>query len=276
MDLDAIYASHPLNERNLLARVERQGIPLDRLNEWSLAIDPDTDITDQNHPGGVQAVLTLAVEARVRAASTVVDIGAGLGGSSRVLAQAFGCSVIGIEQDQNRYEAAVRLTDRVGLADHVRFLKHDALSGTAGLENVDVLWGQSAWVHFPNPEAFLDVWIPSVRPRGRVAMSDAFLLREPSGQEELHVVRSLENLWGAYLMSIVRWQRALEARRCTVAHLHDRTDEARAHLANCLSASPKWADGTVTAAERDSWLLAGNALDRGLIGTCQLVAIKES
>jgi len=275
MDLDAIYASHPLNERNLLARVERQGIPFDQLNEWSLAIDPDTDITDQNHPGGVDAVLTLAVEARVRATSTVVDVGAGLGGSSRVLAQAFGCSVIGIEQDQNRYEAAVRLTDRVGLADRVRFLKHDALSGTAGLENVDVLWGQSAWVHFPNPDAFLDVWIPSVRPRGRVAISDAFLLREPSGQEESHVVRSLENLWGAYLMSIVRWQRALEARRCTVAHLHDRTDEARAHLANCLSVAPKWPDGMVTAAERDSWLLAGKALDRGLIGTRQLVAIKE-
>jgi predicted O-methyltransferase YrrM len=276
MDLDAIYASHPLNERNLLARVERQGIPLDGLNEWSLAIDPDTGITDQNHPGGVEAVLTLAVEARVCAASTVVDVGAGLGGSARVLAQAFGCLVIGIEQDQNRYDAAVRLTDRVGLADRVRFLKHDALSGTAGFENVDVLWGQSAWVHFPNPDAFLDLWIPLVRPRGRVAMSDAFLLREPSGPEELHVVRSLENLWGAYLMSVDRWQRALEARRCTVAHLHDRTGEARAHLENCLSVSPKWPDGTVTAAERDGWLLAGKALDRGLIGTYQLIAIKES
>ena len=102
MDLDAIYASHPLNERTLLARVERQGIPLNELNEWSLAVDPDTDITDQNHPGGVEAVLTLAVEARVCAASTVVDVGAGLGGSARVLSQAFGCLVIGIEQDPNR------------------------------------------------------------------------------------------------------------------------------------------------------------------------------
>jgi predicted O-methyltransferase YrrM len=276
MDLDAIYASHPLNERTLLARLERQGIPLDRLNEWSLAIDPDTDITDQNHPGGVEAVLTLAVEARVCATSTVVDVGAGLGGSSRVLAQAFGCSVIGIEQDQNRYEAAVRLTDRVGLADRVRFLKHDALSGTAGIENVDVLWGQSAWVHFPNPAAFLDVWIPLVRPRGRVAMSDAFLLREPSAPEELDVVRSLEKHWGAYLMPVARWQRALEARRCAVAHLHDRTEEARAHLEKCLSVSLKWPDGTVTAAERNGWLLARKALDRGLIGTRQLIAIKES
>ena len=276
MNLDAIYASHPLNERTLLARVERQSIPLNGLNEWSLAIDADTDITDQNHPGGVEAVLTLAVEAGVSAASTVVDVGAGLGGPSRVLAQAFGCSVIGIEQDQNRYEAAVRLTDHVGLADRVRFLKHNALSTAAGLENVDVLWGQSAWVHFPNPEAFLDTWIPTIRPRGRVAMSDAFLLREPCGPEELQLLRSLENLWGAFLMPVLRWQQALEARRCTVTHLRYRTDEARAHFGKCLSVSSKWPDGMVTAVERNAWLVAGKTLDRGLIGTCHLIAIKES
>ena len=276
INLDAIYASHPLNERMLLARVERQRIPLAGLNEWSLAIDPDTGITDQNHPGGVEAVLTLAVAAKVCVRSTVVDVGAGLGGPARVLAQAFGCSVVGIEQDQNRYEAAVRLTERVGLASRVTFLKHDALSGTAGLENIDVLWGQSAWVHFPNPEAFLDLWIPTVRPRGRVAMSDAFLLREPSGSEELQVVRSLEHLWGAHLLPIDRWQSALEVRRCAVMHVHDHTSEARAHFRNCLSVSSKWPDGAVTPAERDSWLCAGEALERGLIGTRQLIAIKES
>ena len=276
ISLDAIYASHPLNERTLLARTERQGIPLAGLNEWSLAIDPDTGITDQNHPGGVEAVLTLAVAAKVCVTSTVVDVGAGLGGPARVLAQAFGCSVVGIEQDQNRYEAAVRLTERVGLASRVTFLKHDALSGTAGLENVDVLWGQSAWVHFPNPEAFLDLWIPTVRPHGRVVMSDAFLLREPSDSEELHVVRSLEKLWGAHLLPIDRWQRALEIRRCAVMHVHDRTSEARAHFRNCLSVSSKWPNGTVTAAETHSWLCAGEALERGLIGTRQLIAIKDS
>jgi hypothetical protein len=184
--------------------------------------------------------------------------------------------VVGIEQDQNRYEAAVRLTERVGLASHVTFLKHDALSGTAGLENIDVLWGQSAWVHFSNPEAFLDLWIPTLRPRGRVVMSDAFLLREPSDSEELHVVRSLEKLWGAHLLPIDRWQSALETRRCTVTHVHDHTSEARAHFGNCLSFSSKWPNGTVTAAETHSWLCACEALERRLVGTRQLIAIKDS
>jgi SAM-dependent methyltransferase len=275
INLDAIYASHPLNERTLLARTERQGIPLAGLTEWTLAIDPDTGITDQNHPGGVEAVLTLAVAAKVSLTSTVVDVGAGLGGPARVLAQAFGCSVVGIELDQNRYEAAVRLTGLVGLASRVTFLRHDALSGTAGLENIDVLWGQSAWVHFPNPEAFLDLWIPTVRPGGRVVISDAFLLREPSGSEELQILRSLEKLWCAHLRPIDRWQSALESRRCAVMRLHDRTSEARAHFRNCLSLSSKWPNGTVTADETHSWLCACEGLDRRLIGTHDLIAIKD-
>jgi predicted O-methyltransferase YrrM len=275
INLDAIYASHPLNERTLLARTERQGIPLAGLTEWTLAIDPDTGITDQNHPGGVEAVLTLAVAAKVSLTSTVVDVGAGLGGPARVLARAFGCSVVGIEQDQNRYKAAVRLTALVGLASRVTFLRHDALSGTAGLENIDVLWGQSAWVHFPNPEAFLDLWIPTLRPGGRVVMSDAFLLREPSGSEELHILRSLEKLWCAYLRPIDRWQNALESRRCAVLHVHDRTSEARAHFRNCLSVSSNWPNGTVSADETHSWLCACEGLERRLIGTRDLIAIKD-
>jgi protein-L-isoaspartate O-methyltransferase len=141
----------PLNERTLLARLERQGIPLAGLNEWSLAIDPGDGITDQNHPGGVEAVLTLAVAAENLRDEYVVDVGAGLGGPRGCWRRPSGCSVVGIEQDQNRYEAAVRMTERVGLASRVTFLKHDALSGTAGLENIDVLWGQSAWVHFSEP-----------------------------------------------------------------------------------------------------------------------------
>ena len=148
MSLDAIYASHPVSERNILARLRRQNIPLTGLDEWTLAIDPDTDISDQNHSGGVQSVLALAIAARISASSTVVDIGAGIGGSARVLAQAFGCSVVAVERDSERCQQAIRLTALVGLSDRVRFLEHDALVNTPDIENADALWGQSAWAHF--------------------------------------------------------------------------------------------------------------------------------
>jgi hypothetical protein len=71
MNLEAIDAHHPLTERTIRARVERQGIHADVLTEWHLAIDPQLELTDQHHPGGVQAVLDLAVAARITSTSLV-------------------------------------------------------------------------------------------------------------------------------------------------------------------------------------------------------------
>jgi predicted O-methyltransferase YrrM len=274
MDLDTIYSSHPVSERNILARLDRQNIPLTNLSEWSLAIDPDTDISDQNHPGGVQSVLALGTAARLSAGSVVVDVGAGIGGSARVLALAFGCSVVGIERDRDRYKAAIRLTALVELSDRVTFLERDALSAGADIRNADVLWGQSAWAHFPSPEAFLDRWLPTLRTTGRVAMSDAFLLREPADDEEIHILRELQTSWAVHLVPLNRWQRILETRGCGIVHTHDRTEEARAHFKGALAVSGRWPEGTVTKSEKESWVLASRALDRGLLEMYDLVAVK--
>jgi predicted O-methyltransferase YrrM len=273
MSLDAIYASHPVSERNILARLRRQNIPLTGLDEWTLAIDPDTDISDQNHSGGVQSVLALAIAARISASSTVVDIGAGIGGSARVLAQAFGCSVVAVERDSERCQQALRLTALVGLSDRVRFLEHDALVNTPDIENADALWGQSAWAHFPGPDRFLDLWLPLLRRGGRVAMSDAFLLREPAGPED-QLIRELEQLSAAHFLSVDSWRRALETRGCEIAHVRDRTEEAKAHYTDMLAAALMWPPGTVTSDEKRGWTLAGEALQRGLLRMCQLVAVK--
>jgi predicted O-methyltransferase YrrM len=275
MDLDAIYSSHPISERNIRARLERQNIPTTGLDEWSLAIDPGTDLSDQNHPGGVQSVLALGIAARISSASIVVDVGAGIGGSARVLAQAFGCSVFGIERDRHRCDEANRLTALVRLSDRVTFLELDALSATTDIRNADVLWGQSAWAHFPSPEAFLDRWLPAVRATGRVAMADAFLLREPVDGDEIRIMRELQASWAVHLVPLERWRRALETSGCDVIHVHDRSEEARAHFKGVLAVSAVWPEGTVTKSEKESWVLAGLALDRGLLAMYDLVAVRQ-
>src|SRR4029077_15305701 len=149
MDLDAIYSSHPLRAETILARLGRAGTDLKRLTELQLAVDPETELTDQNHSGGMQSVLELALAAGVTAASTVVDIGCGLGGSARVLAAEFGCRVIGIERDIARCRDARRLTSLVHLDHLVSIQQADALAGDVRLRDADVIWGQGAWIHFP-------------------------------------------------------------------------------------------------------------------------------
>jgi predicted O-methyltransferase YrrM len=275
MSLDAIYAAHPVSERNILARLARQNVPMNGLTEWSLAIDPDTDITDQNHPGGVEAVLALAAAARVTAASAVIDVGAGIGGSARVLALAFGCSVLAVEREPERSQQAIRLTALVALADRVTCAQHDAMASGLPIENADVLWGQHAWSHFPSPELFLDRWLRSVRASGRIAISDGFLARAPAGHDESELMRDLEQLWAVHFVPLDRWRRALETRGCTTIHDRDRTVEAQAYFSHLLAVSSTWPVGIVTDEERRGWSLGGDALERGLIAMRQLVTVKS-
>ncbi|HUK36944.1 MAG TPA: methyltransferase domain-containing protein [Vicinamibacterales bacterium] len=272
MELDDIYRSHPLSKRTILARVAAQRVPPDRITEWHLAVDPLTELTDQNHSGGVEATLELASLAGIDRDSTVVDIGAGLGGPARVLAEAYRCRVVGVEQDAGRCRDAVELTRIVALTDRVDVWKQDALASAPGVHHVDVLWGQATWVHFPDPDAFLERWLPALRPGGRVAMADSHLKREPASAAEKSLVRQLEDAWGAHLRPIDEWQRALEARRCAVLHRQERTDETLLAFRRLMRVSASWPAGTVTDAERRSWELAMSAYASELIGAYQLVA----
>ena len=52
-----IYATHPLREETILARIARQRGTLEGATELDLAHDSLTEITDQNHVGGVASVI---------------------------------------------------------------------------------------------------------------------------------------------------------------------------------------------------------------------------
>ena len=276
MDLDAIYASHPLRAETILARLERTGADLTRLTEMQLAVDPETGLTDQNHSGGVQSVVELALTAGVTQSSTVVDIGCGLGGTARVLAAEFGCHVTGIESDAARCRDARRLTTLVHLEHLVSIRQADALAGDATLRDVDVIWGQDAWIHFPSPADFLARWVPALRREGRVAMADQFLMRRPATPDEETSIANLEDSWGAHLTTVDEWRCALEKHGCRVVHVRDVTALATADFVTLSKVSALWPEGTASDAERQGWARALEAFTSGLVGSFRIVATRTA
>jgi len=271
--LDEIYATHPLREETILARVSRQRI-VSALTEWHLAVDPETDITDQNHSGGVQSVIELGVTASIASNTVVIDLGAGLGGSARVLAAAFGCHVMAIDRDARRCHDARNLTARVGLQDLVSIVELDALAGSPSPSSCDVLWGQAAWMHFDDLESVLTRWTRAVRDGGRVAIADAYLKRAPANDLERQIVHELEAAWHGRLRPITDWLQALERCGFIASAVHDRTEDALASVRRTVRSAARWNEGTVTAAERESWSRAIRAFDNNLVGNMQIVAAR--
>jgi ubiquinone/menaquinone biosynthesis C-methylase UbiE len=56
----------------------------------------------------------------------VLDVGSGLGGPARTLAQTYGCEVTGVDLTPSFCEAAAEMSRWVGLADKVTFMHGDA------------------------------------------------------------------------------------------------------------------------------------------------------
>jgi len=86
----------------------------------------DLGTVDEFHIRGRKATLELGQSLSLNAGSHVLDIGSGLGGPARTLAETYGCQVTGIDLTQEFCDAAATLSTWVGLADRVAFQQGDA------------------------------------------------------------------------------------------------------------------------------------------------------
>lgn len=86
---------------------------------------PQRDGIDQFHAGGTQAVDRILSSLQLTPAMTVLDVGSGLGGPARQIAEAADCSVVGVDLAAGYVQAATALSDAAGLSGCTRFLHTD-------------------------------------------------------------------------------------------------------------------------------------------------------
>ncbi len=79
----------------------------------------DLVIVDEFHIRGRKATLELGEKMNLNARSHVLDIGSGLGGPARTLAETYSCRVTGIDLTQAFCDAATAMSDWVGLGNRV-------------------------------------------------------------------------------------------------------------------------------------------------------------
>jgi ubiquinone/menaquinone biosynthesis C-methylase UbiE len=117
-------ASHYSDGRDLAAaiaeRLTQAGKDIGRLTT------ADLGTVDEFHVRGRKATLELAEMLNLGAGSRVLDIGSGLGGPARTLAETYGCHVTGIDLTQDFCDAATALSTWVGMSDRVSFQQGDA------------------------------------------------------------------------------------------------------------------------------------------------------
>ena len=162
----AHYGSADLAEKILTAAAEN-GVT--ELTPASLAP------VDEFHVGGIASTRQLAEFAGLKPGESVLDLGCGIGGPSRVLANEFGCKVTGIDLTPEFIEAARALTERCGLSGSVQFDTGNALDLPYSDGTFDVAWTQHVVMNIEDRATFYREAARVLKPRGRLVFFDALL-----------------------------------------------------------------------------------------------------
>ena len=101
--------------------------------------------------------------------SRVLDVGCGIGGSSRILSKEYGFEVVGISISQEQIKRANELTSN---DDFCRFDVMNALDLKFPKGSFDGVWSVEAGPHMSDKQKFADEMLRVLRPGGVLAIAD--------------------------------------------------------------------------------------------------------
>jgi len=127
---------------------------------------------DSFHPGGEALTLRLGTLLHLGPASVVLDVASGQGTSATLLAQHFGCRVLGIDYGDDAVQQANARARELGFEHLVSFQAGDAEHLPLPSTAFDALLCECAFCTFPNKEAAAAEFQRVLKPGGRVGLSD--------------------------------------------------------------------------------------------------------
>jgi arsenite methyltransferase len=134
------------------------------------------------HPGGARLTERLGQLLGLTEQTCVLDAASGKGASALVLAQRFGCAVVGVDLSARNVEDAAAGAGRLGLADRIRFEVGDVEQLPLDAASVDAIVCECAFCTFPDKPRAAREFARVLKPGGRVGLSDITRAAGPPGE----------------------------------------------------------------------------------------------
>ena len=132
---------------------------------------------DHFHTRRVLATAELADAVRLSSTMRVLDLGCGIGGPARYIAETFGCTVVGVDLSKPFIDVATYLTARCRLSDRLTFQVGDALHTPFQAASFDAVFLHHVAMNIEDRDALYAEVGRVLKPKGRFAIHD-LVLRE--------------------------------------------------------------------------------------------------
>jgi len=164
--LEAHYSARDIEAR-ILAALRAAG-----LNPEQGLSPEELGALDHFHTGGMRASLELLELAQIRGNDRVLDIGAGLAGSARLLTSTLDCRVDCVELSPDYCAGAILLNRLTGLDDRIEVHKGSALDLPFADDLFDAVWMQNVGMNIADKRKLYEEVYRVLKPGGRYVFQE--------------------------------------------------------------------------------------------------------
>ncbi len=223
--------SEHYNRGNLLERLRavlrEEGIDPDRPTIAQLAP------FDHFHGRGLEATEDLANALSVSAADRILDIGSGIGGPARYIAQRFGCRVIGIDLTDEFCDVARALTRVLGMDGRVEFHQGNALTMPFADASFDGAYSMNVSMNIADKAGLYREIYRVLKPGAWLVLSE---LTQGPGGEVSYPTPWAKTAAASFLSTLAQTRQGLEAAGFVIENGRDTLKEALAFGARSRAA----------------------------------------
>lgn len=152
----------------IVQRLHEQGVEKNKITREHISS------VDEFHIKGAEVSLEMAKEAELSKELKVLDVGCGIGGPARMIADVFGCSVTGVDLTNEFIRTASLLSQLVGLSGKTEFIIADATELPFEDNIFDVVWTQHAQMNIEEKEKLYSEIHRVLKREGRFIYYDIF------------------------------------------------------------------------------------------------------
>ena len=144
----------------------------------------DVSLFDQYHYFGTDAIDDAIICLKIDSKTKIIDIGSGIGGPARYLADKTGCHVTALEIQPDLHAIACSLTEGCGLSGFVRHFYGDILNFPEKNCDFDIVVSWLSFLHIPDRAALLRKCFNILQPDGKMFIEDFYKRGEFNKEEE--------------------------------------------------------------------------------------------